>query len=1109
MQQQDRKPLELSHSSFFVLRTPLLPIEELSAWSEALTANAAWKTAANSNTFTMAWTNDVSLLRRRLHEIIDRPEILHALYVASPSLQTGITHWKRDPDSKKGLQAERALVRYFVRMAARSTPFGLFSGCSVGQVEELGAANVLLLSPRGEYRLCCRLDFDYLFALAAALQREPALEKELRYWPNSSLHKVGEAWHYTESRLTDTRRSHHLVAIESDVYLEAVLVRAGEGATIDELTKAVLDAAGDVNPTADEALEYVLGLIRENELLVSSLSPLLTGAPPLDDIIEQLRHLPSANSIVKALCNIRERIEYLEEAGLRCIPEDYQRLTSTIQTLPAKVDLAKLYQVDMIKPVGRAIITKSVIDELVDGVTLLCRLGQTAEPDELKSFREAFSARYERALVPLTEALDEEAGIGFGIAASRSDPSPLLRGLALNQPGGRETPWRGKQLASHGELMRQLFALGGTGKEELELDVSAFRQDETAEQEIADSFCVMGTLVASSGAALKEGKFEFYLQGAVGPSGARLLGRFCHEDPAIELGVRTHLEQEEAHHPEAVYAEVVYLPEGRIGNVLCRPVLRGYEIPYLGRSGAQPDRQLPVSDLLVGIEGTDIVIYSKRLGRRVIPRITNAHGFMNPQLSSIYRFLCYMQHQHGASVPGFSWGPLESLDYLPRVRAGRLVLSLARWKLSEKEVESIGKGEGSERFSSVQELRRLRKLPRWVVLQEGDNSLPVDLENALSVDAFVHVLKRGTQAILTEMYPPPDQLCVSSAEGHFYHELHVPFVRKPRKQAEHGKASTEPRTAADVIASAATARESRIIPPGGNWLYIKLYGGSAALDGILTTAVSSLVRTATASRLVSRWFFIRYADPLDHLRIRFNGDPATIIRELLPQVFESLNPLLASGKLFKIELDTYEREIERYGGLEGLIAAEDIFFADSEAVLDILAELAGDEGLDIRWRIGLISIDCLLTDCGLDDLTKRDTMQRWRDNFQSEFKVSTAGKKQLSEKFRAERQKLESLFSDPSDLSGEWQFVKQSLMRRAARVREPMVKLRALSAEGKLGTDLLDLAGSFSHMHINRLIRSAQRAHELVLYDFLFQIYDGRIAKKARLASALQTASGH
>jgi lantibiotic biosynthesis protein len=1098
-EKQSKEPVELSHSQFFALRTPLLPIEELTKWGGVLTAHDTWKAGSDFDNLHKAWEEDVRVLRRRLRAVIDRPEILHALYVASPSLQTGIEYWRRAPDSKRGLQAQRALVRYFARMVARSTPFGLFSGCSAGWINDKSDVTALDLKPRSRYRLCCRLDFDYLFALTAELQRDPALEMELRYRPNSSLHRIADAWHYTESRLVGTRRSHHLVKIENDPYLEAVLACAESGATVLELISAVLNAKGEANPSEDEAKEYVLSLIRENELLISALSPLLTGIPPLDDIIQQLEGLPSGTATANVLNRIRRQVKSLEQSGLSCVPEDYQRITAEIEKLPAKVDLAKLYQVDMIKPVEKAVIGKAVVAELIRGVDLLSRLGQTTEPDELKSFRDAFLARYERALVPLIEALDEEAGVGFGNSGSRADPSPLLRGLVVKR-AEVEGPWRSKQLESHAELLRQLFAFAGTGKNELELDLSTFPQDETATQRLADSFCVMGTLVAASTADLQAGDFQFYLHGAVGPSGARLLGRFCHEDIAIETGVRNHLEQEETQDPEAVYAEVVYLPEGRIGNVLCRPVLRAYEIPYLGRSGAQPDRQLPVSDLLVGIEGTSIVLYSQRLNRRVIPRVTNAHGFMNPQLSSIYRFLCYMQHQHGASVPGFSWGPLESLEYLPRVRVGRLVLSLARWKLSEKEVEAIGKNEGSQRFVAVQELRRQRNLPRCMVLQEGDNSLPVDLENALSVDAFVHVLKRGAQATLVEMYPDPDQLCVSGPEGRFYHELHVPFIRKFRKQATKANSGEERRNKT-TVARPTISRETRILPLGSDWLYVKLYGGVTALDELLTTTVPALVRTATASGSVARWFFIRYADPQDHLRIRFNGAPSRLTHELLPQVFDTFNPLLACGKLFKIDFDSYEREIERYGGVPALLTAEDIFFADSEAVLNILAELGGDEGLDIRWRIGLLGIDSLLSDCGLDDEAKRVTIQRWRDRFQNEFKIDALGKKQLSDKFRAERRKLESLFNDSSPESGQWQLAKQALARRSLAVAPALRTLRALAAEGQLQEDVVDLAASFSHMHVNRLIRSSQRAHELVLYDFLFQIYDARIARKLRLES--------
>lgn len=1101
---QSSIPLELCHSQFFVLRTPLLPIEELTAWSDALTASRACEPGGDPERATVAWKDDVQVLRSRLRRVIDRPEILHALYVASPSLQAGIEHWRRNPDSKKGLQAERALVRYFVRMAYRSTPFGLFSGLSTGRVSEQ-SETVLQLKPRAMYRLHCRLDFDYLFALTAALQDDPALEMELRFWPNSSLHKIADAWHYTESRLAGIGRTHHLVKVESDSYLEAVIERSQSGATVLELIAAVHAAPGDADPSAEEAKEYVLGLIK-SEILVSTLPPIVTGTPPLDDVIKQLECLPSGTLAANALRGIREQIKLLERTGLNCVPADYQSVTANIEKLPAKFDLAKLYQVDMIKPVDEAVIGKTVIAEVIAGVELLCSLGQAFEPDELKSFREAFSARYGSALVPLSEALDEEAGVGLGSSGERADAFPLLTGLPRNQAGGGGQE-QGKLLEPHRLLLQQMLTCAKAGKDELELDIATLSRNDTFAQKLPDAFCVMGTLVSASKAALQAGDFQFHMQGGIGPSGARLMGRFCYDNPEIEAGVRNHLQQEEAHDPDAIYAEVVYLPEGRIGNVLCRPVLRDYEIPYMGRSGAPPDRQLPVNDLLVGIDGTSIVLYSRRLGRRVIPRVTTAHGFMYLQSPSIYRLLCWMQQQSGASFPSFSWGPLAALNHLPRVSVGRVILCLARWTLSVAEVGAIGKDEGSARFLAVQELRRRRNLPRWVVLRERDNSLPVDLENALSVDAFVHVLKRVGQATLLEMYPMPDKLCVSGPEGRFYHELHIPFTRKPRKESASSAKTEAAQNSVTFVSRASVPRETRILPPGSEWLYIKLYGGRVVLDEILTTAVRTLVRSAISSGSAIRWFFIRYADPHDHLRIRFNGTPARIARELLPQVFDSFNPLLASGKLFRIEFDTYEREIERYGGVEGMLAAEDIFFADSEAVLDILGETAGDQGVDIRWRIGLMSIDQLLTDFGLADEAKRTAMEFLRNAYQKEFTIDAAGKKLLSAMFRAERKKMESLFGDSSE--EEWQFAKRALARRSNGMVGSFRRLQALAAEGKLGTDVFSLAGSFSHMHINRLIRSSQRAHELVLYDFLYQIYDGRIAKRTRVESAALHSTVH
>ena len=47
-----------------------------------------------------------------------------------------------------------------------------------------------------------------------------------------------------------------------------------------------------------------------------------------------------------------------------------------------------------------------------------------------------------------------------------------------------------------------------------------------------------------------------------------------------------------------------------------------------------------------------------------------------------------------------------------------------------------------------------------------------------------------------------------------------------------------------------------------------------------------------------------------------------------------------------------------------------------------------------------------------------------------------------------------------------------------------------------------EILPSYVHMFVNRLIRSDQRAHELVLYDFLVQIYGSLLARARKAGNA-------
>ena len=79
--------------------------------------------------------------------------------------------------------------------------------------------------------------------------------------------------------------------------------------------------------------------------------------------------------------------------------------------------------------------------------------------------------------------------------------------------------------------------------------------------------------------------------------------------------------------------------------------------------------------------------------------------------------------------------------------------------------------------------------------------------------------------------------------------------------------------------------------------------------------------------------------------------------------------------------------------------------------------------------------------------------------------------------------------------------------RCSAAIAPVAAELRALEQPGRLTTPVSDLAGSYLHMHANRLLRSSQRAQEMVLYDFLARLIESRLAAERSRAQA-DTAQG-
>lgn len=1066
-------------SGFFVLRSTLLPTAAFREWRERVVAPSSEAVSVIEEP-----DRDEAQLRREMERALSSPAVRDALRVASPGLDDARSADRGNRPARKRARLDRTLVQYFARMSDRCTPFGLFAGVSLGEV---GGETRLRLAGVAGCRRRSTLDLGQVAALAESLRSDPEVRREARYRVNDTVVIVPGGYQYVESRQSGGAVHHEAQFVDATPALDTALRRAESGATPAELAEAVAAVAGDV--AAEEIARFVEELI-ETQVLLPDWMPAVVGDDPLDQMLDLLP--ASGASRVRPL---REAIRNLDDSGVGAPKSAWDGVGAVWTNGLGMKASEQLLQVDLFRESPGLRLDETVVEEALRAAEPLRRLAGAAG-DGLRELKNRFRERYESREVPLTEAFDPERGIGLpgSDLRPRQPAAPLVAGLDIGAGRGRDgggAPRSGFADAMWERLQAGALDAGGALPPTLELDDELLaRVAPTESAELPDAASLQFEIWAGSEAAVRRGDYRLFIRGLAGPSGARMLGRFCDLDAGLEERVREHLREEEALEPEVVFAEVVHTPEGRVGNVVRRPHLREVELSCAGNSRFRGDARLTAGDLLLRLEGGRFRLRSRKDGREVRPRLTSAHNFRRSQ--GLYRFLCALQGEGCREGFGWGWGSLNGLPYLPRVVRGRAVYSLARWQVGRgsKAFERIGKGKSAaDRERAVGELVEEVGLPRWARLVEGDNRLLLDLGNPLCRKVLADYARRRPSLVLEEVLTEDLVGCVESPEGRHRHEIILPLVRRePRKSSGESEVGEEERSRPVAATDSGASGFRRVFPPGDEWFFLKIYCATVSADHLLRQVVAPLAVLHRQREPDEPWFFIRYSDPENHLRARFRGDSETL-GLLDARAAELLRPFFREGLAHRLAVDTYVREAERYGGGRGMELAERWFRLDSEAVLRVVeaVEGSGEEGL--RWKAALVGFDRLLGDFGLALSERREVIAKARENFGREFSVGAPLRRQLAGRLRREMPGVLRLLAGAGEdaegsSEGPLTVVEAAFRERSAGAAGIVREFREREEAGELERPLPAILRDFTHMHANRLLRVAARKHELVIHDF-------------------------
>ncbi|SCF28872.1 thiopeptide-type bacteriocin biosynthesis domain-containing protein [Micromonospora purpureochromogenes] len=834
--------------------------------------------------------------------------VAEAVTLSSPVLAEQVSKLcaEESPSVREARRTVHAVARYAQRLLGRPTPFGLLAGVAPAVFGSRAPTRW-----GTAHRAIARAGAGWLTDVIAQFERCPELLSRLSVVANSTLT-------VRDDRLIVPYQPHpgidgQLGAVEVSLRHSAPVRAAIDAAHSPIRVEVLASQVRETFPQASAAVVMaMLTQLIAHGALITSLHAPSTEPDALGHLLRQLDEVGAGTvtpiaDFMGSLQEVHAGLQRHNSAPPGDAPAARRLVASRMRSLalsahePLAVDLRLDASVTL---------PDQVATEVERAALVLTRL--SAYPYGTAAWRAYHQRFYERygigSLVPVREVVDPDSGIGL------PDGYPGSPAAEPRSPISR----RDEVLLS----VAQRAALDGTM--EVVLDEALIAQLELGPQRLRLpphlEACVR--VQAADEEDLARGRFTLEVT-SVSRAAGGLTGRFLSVLRLTDAGrLGAGLTDLPASDRDTVAAQVSFPPLDPGTAHVARAVQVLPTVISLAEHRWPSRAVLTVGDLAVGCDGRRMYLAVPDRGHRI--EAVGLHALnLRTHTPPLARFLIELGRAQCAQVTAFDWGTAAraKLPFLPRVRYGRAILAPATWRLEAAELPDQHQPWYAW-DDALDEWRARRRLPRLVHLVEADRRLPLDLdESAHRVLLRTHLLT-APRAVLVEA-PAPENLGWCGGRPHeVIVALHAteppPWPPLPTP------------TPARVI-----GRDQGQAPASSRILLAKLYGDIRRQDLLLAEHLPRLIAQWDAP---PDWWFLRFRDPDQHLRLRIALPDVSAFGPAAERISAWADDLHRRGLLREVQYATSYPETGRWGSGPAMQAAEAVFIADSHSVLTQLRQ---------------------------------------------------------------------------------------------------------------------------------------------------------------------------